>query len=608
MHDIRRILKLAARRLLIVSIFNTIVWTLTLAIAALLAIIVADRALGLGLGETTWRSLPLLAWLSIGALALGFTAGVLWALVIRKREAAVARVVDERAGLRESLSTALCVERNEDPWSRAVVESAADKARRVIVKDTIPIEGPRSWSIPTATAALLVLTFFLMPPLDLRGKRAEARAAEDARAEIESAKQDAREAEDKIREIMQRTNLTPDEEATDPDLEADITKPQTAESIRKDKIRKLTNLNEKLEKQLNSEEAKALDAMKEMMRRLTMPGQGELSEFAREMSRGNFDKARQELDKIAQKLSSGELTGDESEQLAKQMKNLASQLEQLANQKGTLEQMMQKAGVSPEQAKQLAANPQALQQALQNNKNLTEQQKQQLQEAAKAMQQAAAQCQGMGQAMSQMASSMSQSGMNQAGQQAMDAMSGQLSAMEMMQGDMQAISDAMSQCQSQMEKLGQCNGSQGWGQGQGQGQGMTSQWQPGSSMSQGAGSGGPGKGNGQGPQAQDADFMFQTEKANVENMGGAIIGSRYVFGEQIKGEASAAFGSAIEVAAEQANEEIANMNVDPQFRGPVQHYFGRLAERVKAEQAKTQTTQQSGSGASETETTETGDD
>ena len=129
-------------------------------------------------------------------------------------------------------------------------------------------------------------------------------------------------------------------------------------------------------------------------------------------------------------------------------------------------------------------------------------------------------------------------------------------------------------------------GGQGWGQCSGQGPGMTGQWQSGSSMSQGSGSGGPGRGNGEGPDSQATDFMLQREQAKVDNKGGAIIGSTYVFGEQIKGEAAAEFGAAIEVAGEQANEEILNMNVDPQFRAAVKHYYGRLEERVKAEQAK----------------------
>ncbi len=584
MQEIRRVLQTAARRLLVVSMLERVVWMLTLAFAGLAVFIMVDRVLGYGLTKgVTAGVLGLLARVGLAAIGGAVVGGVLWALLARKREAAVARIVDERAGLRESLSTALCVERDEDAWSRAVVESAAEKARRVIVRDAIPIEGPKSWPMPTAAAALLMLTFFLMPTLDLRGKQAEARAAAEAREEIKVAEQDARDAEQKLREIMQRTGLTLGDEKPDPELEADLAKPAKAEDIRKEAIRKLTKANEELGKKMASEEAKSLESMKEMMRRLTTPGQGELGEFARELSRGNFSKAKAELEKLAEKLSSGEMSEEQKEQVAQQMQNLAEQLQQLAQQQGALEQALQQAGMTPEQAKQAASSPQAMQQALQQAQNMSPEQKQQAQQMAQAMQQAASQCQGMGQAMSQMASGMSQSG--QPGQQGMDSMNGQLSSMEMMQQDMQSMSDAMSQCQSAMKKLGECNGSQGWGQCQSQGPGPTSPWQPGSSMSQGSGSGNAGKGNGEGPDAQASDFMLERQKANVQNQGGPIIGSREVFGEQLKGEALAEFGAAIQVAAEEADEEIQNMNVDPQYRELVKHYYGRLDERVKTEKA-----------------------
>ncbi|MDQ7013082.1 MAG: hypothetical protein Q9O74_04210 [Planctomycetota bacterium] len=587
MQDIRRVLQRAGRRLLVVRLFESWAWTITFAIAAVVLVIVVDRALALGLGESSWRSLPTMVWVGIGSLVLALGAGAVWSLLTRLREAGVARVVDERAGLRESLSTALCVERESDPWSRAVVESAADKAKRVVVRDAIPIDGPRAWRVPTGAIVVLILTFFLMPPLDLRGKRADAQAAADARQEIEAAVQDARDTEAQIREIMQRTGLGEDENAPDAELDADLTKPKTPEDIRKQAIRKLTDLNEKLGKQMQSDEAKSLEAVKDLMRRLTTPGQGELSEFARQLSRGNFDKARQELESLNQKLQNGELSQEQKEKLTEQMKNLAEQMQNLSEQQGALEQALQQAGVSPEQAKQLASNPQAMQQALEKNKNLNDAQKQQLQQMANAMQQAASQCQGMSQAMSQMASSMSQQS-GEGGQEAMDAMSGQLSAMEQMQAEMQGISDAMGQCQSQMAALGECSGGSGSGWAQGANKpGMTGKFSEGSSMSMGSGSGGPGKGNGAGPDAESADFFFKGEKANVQNQGGAVIASRYVFEEQVKGEARAEFSAAIEMAAEQAAEEIANMNVDPQFRSAVKHYYGRLGERVKAERATT---------------------
>jgi len=598
MQDIRRVLQVAARRLLVVRLFDSWAWTITFALGAMILLIVVDRSLALGLGEMSWRGMPMMAWAGIGSLGLALIAGAAWALITRPREAGVAHIVDERAGLRESLSTALCVERESDPWSKAVVESASDKARRVVVRDAIPIEGPSTWRIPTTAIVVLLLTFFLMPQFDLLGNRAEAQAAADARQEIEAAVQDARDTEAQIREIMQRTGLGEEENVPDAELDAELKKPTTPEEIRKQAIRKLTDLNEKLSKQMQSDEAKSLEAVKDLMRRMTTPGQGELSEFARQLSRGNFDKARQELESLNQKLQNGELSEEQKEQVQKQMENLAEQMQNLSEQQSAMQQALQQAGITPEQAKQLASNPQAMQQALQQNENLSDAQKQQLQQMANAMQQAASQCQGMSQAMSQMAQSMSQQGSQgqQGSQQAMDAMSGQLSTMEQMQAEMQAMSDAMGQCQSQMAALGECSGSSpgsGWAAST---PGKTGQFSEGSSMAQGSGSGGPGKGNGAGPDAETADFFYKGEKANVQNQGGAVIASRYVFEEQVKGEARAEFGAAIEQAAEQAAEEIANMNVDPQFRSAVKHYYGRLGERVKAEQAKTQPAKESTSG------------
>jgi hypothetical protein len=583
MHEIRRVLQAAARRLLLIRLLESCMWTATLAIGLLVGLIVADRALSLGLGQTAWRGLPFLAWAGLLALALASFGGGVWAVLTRPREAAVARVVDGRAGLRESLSTALCVEREGDAWSRAVVESAAERARRVVVRDALPIGAPPSWRFPTAGLVVLMLTFFLMPQLDLLGRRAEARAAAEAREEVQAAMQEAKSAEAQIREIMQRTGLSDEDEAADSELEADLTRPEKPDEIRKEALRKLTNLNERLAERLASEEAKALESVRDAMRRLTTPGQGELTEFARQLARGNFDKAREQLETLKSKLAQGELSEAQREQLARQAENLAKQLEQLAAKQGDLQQALRQAGVSAEQAKQLAANPQALSQALQNNPDLSDQQKQRLQQMAQAAQQAAGQCQSMSQAMSDLASAMASG--QQGGEQAMDAMSGQLSGLEQVQAEMAGLTDAMSAAQNKMNELGQCLGAEGWGQCEGGG--GLGQWSAGSSMGQGEGSGGPGQGKGDGPEAAPADFFFTPEKASVQTQQGAIIGSRYVFDEQIKGEARAEFGAAIERAAEQAAEEMANMNVDPQFRAAVKHYYGRLAERVKAEHADT---------------------
>ncbi len=578
MQEIRRVLKAAAGRLMVVRLIDRVVWSVSAVVVLLILAVVADRALVLG---WSWERLGM--W----GLAAGVVVGLVWTVLSRPDELTVARVVDERADLREALSTSLCVEKQDDAWSKAVVASAAEKAKSVVVKDAIPIEGPSHWKLPTALMVVLMVTVFLMPTLDLRGVRKRAQAQAEKQQEIAQALEQQNEADRMIREIMQKHDLNLKDEQIDPNLDDDLKKPESPEAIRKQAIKKLTNLTEALARKQESEQAKSLEALKDMMRQLRSPGEGELNEFSRQLSRGNFTKAQQELNNLARKLSEGKLNAAQQAVLKKQMATMARQLEKMAQNKSDVEQALKQAGMSAQQARKLAASPEALKKALEAMQNMSPEQKQKLIKMAKAMSQAGQQCQTMAQAMSQMAKGMGQQGMSQEGMKAMDAMSGQLSQMEMLSQDLQGANQAMAQALNQMKKLGQCNGSQSWCNSQCQGGPGNKPWQPGNSLSQGNGSGGKGgKGHGDGPESEEADFMFRHEKANVLTKGGPIIGSRYVYGEQIKGEAREAFAAAVEAASEQAAEDITTMNVDPQYRQAVKHYFGRLDERVKAQKAQ----------------------
>jgi hypothetical protein len=95
-------------------------------------------------------------------------------------------------------------------------------------------------------------------------------------------------------------------------------------------------------------------------------------------------------------------------------------------------------------------------------------------------------------------------------------------------------------------------------------------------MSQGGGSGGPGRGNGPSIAAQQEDYILRKEKANVTNQGGPIIGSTVVYGAQVRGEASARFGEAVDASAAVAAEAIETMRVPREYHDAVRHYFGRL--------------------------------
>ena len=576
MNEIRRVLREAERRLLLSGLLSTLVWALAAGLGVLALVVIVDRAFAIA---PRWGVIA--GVVGGGALALG----LVWAAARRVRGHAVARIVDERAGLRESLSTALCVERETDAWSRAVVESAVERARRVVVRDAIPIRSPRHWPAPVITGAALLLAWFLMPPLDLRGALARKQEAEEAQRELNEARADVAQAEQKIREMMARAGVEWSEDKPNEALDADLAKPKSAEDLRKDAIRKLTDAGEKLREKAEGEDAQKLDSLRDMMRQLRSPGEGPMTELSRQLARGNFEQARKELDEIKKQLESGDLDAKEREALASQLQNIGEQMEKLASQKSDLEQALKNAGVDPAQARQAAASPEAVRKLIEQAQNLSPEQKQQLQQLAQSMEQASRQCQGMGQSMRQMAQSMQGNAQGQQSSEAMDDLSSQLSQAEMMQMDMEAVQASMEMAAQQMASLGECMGGEAWSQCQGQGNkpGPTGQWRPGASQSSGTGSGGPGKGNGEGPDSQSADFMYRREKANVANTGGPIIGSRFVFGEQVKGEATEAFAEVVQAASAEAAEAITTMNVEPQFRESVKHYFGRLEERVRAE-------------------------
>src|SRR4051794_9615317 len=108
MNEVRRVVRLAAWRLWLLDVLRTLAVTATGALALVLIARIVERVLGL-----TARFAPL--WLPVGLGIAGAAVGtaVLWATFRRRRQLAVAVELDERAGLRESLSTALYVNKSE---------------------------------------------------------------------------------------------------------------------------------------------------------------------------------------------------------------------------------------------------------------------------------------------------------------------------------------------------------------------------------------------------------------------------------------------------------------------------------------------------------------
>ena len=600
MNDIRRALGHAAWRLNLLALFRHLAIAATAALVVLIGARLAQRLFAL---EMAWN------WWFIGAPVAAVVGAIAWTFITRPRPARVARTLDERADLRESISTALIVEGRDDPWSSLVMDTARERAKGVKVREAIPIEAPRYWPVPLCTAMALLIVWITVPNMDLLGLLEKREIAANQQQESIQAHAEAQQAEQRVREAMARAGLRPTDERGENDPRLPEASERTPEEVRRESVRSLTNMVDQIREMQTGERAQQLENLQQQMRQLRQPGPGPLNEFTRELARGNFEEAQRQLEEMMRGLAAGEMTPEQREQLEQQMRNLSQQLQENAQNQARLEQAMRNAGMTAEQARQMAQqmqqmSPQQMQQAIQQaaqqmqqqtGQQMSQQQQQQLQQMAQAMQQASQQCQNMGQSMQQMAQAMQgqqgqqgEPGMGEGGMQAMQQMLDQMSQMQQMAGEMNNLDSAMNEAMAQLAAMGSgaCQGGEGdkdkdrlaalWDQ-------ESTNWSEGETQGRtGSGvGGGPGQGDGgRGPSGGE-DGTLERHRSNVRNTGqGPVIASSLVEGIGIRGDSVAEFQAVAETASNAAAEALETRQVPREYRRSVQAYFGRLAEEA----------------------------
>ncbi|MBX3382464.1 MAG: hypothetical protein KF864_03040 [Phycisphaeraceae bacterium] len=578
MTQIRKVVGAAARRLWLIELLRTLCITAAAVLGLLIAARIVQQVFAV---EFPWR---VILW---GALGLTLLVGLAWSMVVRAKDLAAARVLDERAGLRESLSTALCVWNSQDPWARAVVESAEERARGLDVRGALPIESPRAWPAPLAAAIVFALVWQFLPVFDVLKVKAQRVANEERVRAVVEAKTDIEEQRRDLAEALAKARLEHLLDNLNNDSEKDARRPEDLDpdALRREEMRRLTSLTEKLENEKAGEKAQQVESLKETMRQIRQNSDGPLNEFTRAMSRGDFQRAQQQLQSLQQQIENNALSPEDKAKAQQQLSSMADQLKKLADAEQEVARQLEKAGVDSKTAKDLAraaaSNPQDLQRALEQAQNLTPEQKERLQKMAQAAAQACKQAGSMSQSMSKMAQCMNEDGMSGEGMSAMSDLADQLSDAEMMQEDMQNVEAALARARKQMQATAQCLGGQCEGDGDSDTFAM-GQWREGDDRNLGAGSGGPGLGQGApSPQAEAADFMLKKEKANVQTQGGPIIGTRLVFGEQIRGQSAAEFAEVVETGMREAAEAMETMQIPREFHEPIKHYFGTVQAKVK---------------------------
>jgi hypothetical protein len=550
MDDIRSLLRIAARRVEMSLLLSKLHESALVAACIALALMIADRLPAASF--VPWMLvLPGLALLTIIA------AIILWSRE-RKDEKAIALMVDERLDLREKLSTALHVQDRDDAFARAAVEDAVVAARdprhREIAKRRFTIEGPRGWWASPLVILLVVIVSFL-PAMDVFSRE------QTESPDVTAVRHEVAETLDAVvREISELPELS-NELA---DLLGDLTKdatdrdtPRSPEQIRRDAIKRVTDLNERLEEILTGERGKTSDALNKAMRELNPPKDGEAREFAEALAAGDFSAAKKALEEMLAKLESGDLDAEQVEKLAEQLKDIADQLEKLAQQQQELEDALRRAGMDP----QLANNPDALKEAIENNPNLNEQQKQQLQQMAQAQQAAQRMCQGLAGACNNLAQAMQAGNAGQAGSE----LGQQLNELEQMQQLLQQAQAAANACR------GGC---------QGMGQGLSLQQM----MMPGGGSGG-GRGEQDNPGQRGVaptptrTRIEQAQSQTVDD--GDIIARMLIDGPQVIGESRVTPSQIVAEVAEGFEEGITEDHLPRKYHDAQKRYFGELERRAR---------------------------
>ncbi|MBN8598545.1 MAG: hypothetical protein J0L78_12815 [Planctomycetes bacterium] len=587
MQHIKGAVRAATVRLFIVGFLARFVKLVTAAVVALFLATLLDRLLGVAIDWKIWFA---------AAAGAAFVIALVWSIVQRHRELGAARVLDERAGLRESLSTALCVSNSQDSWAKAVVLNAEEKARGLRVSRAIPIEAPQRWYVPVFAALGVAILWMSLPRYDLLGMFAKREETTAHTNEIVQVKAEVKAKEEKLAEMMAKAGVELKKEGED-DSAPKPTNDINPDEIRRAAVKRLTDVNDRLNQLQNSERQQQLQGLQDQLKQLKQPGPGPLQELTRNLAKGDFAKAQQNLAELQKKLESSALSPQEKEQLKAQLDGLAKQMQEQSAKQEELKNMLQQAGLDKKTAEQLAKqaaqNPEAVKKALEQLKNMPPEQKKKLVESAMSACKSMGQCENMGKSMSQMGQAMSKEGMSEAGRSAMQQLGEQMSEMEQMAQESQALAAAASEAKHQLKEMGgqcenpgECEGCKKGGQCKG-GNCKNGMWHLSDGDGKGGRKAGTGKGHGEAPE-QASDYRTEKRKSESKSQAGPIIGTRLVYGEQVRGESAAEFASAVETAKGNAAEALETMRVPREYQDAVQSYFGTLEKKAADSKSKAQ--------------------
>lgn len=538
----------ARRRLMLQRFGIWFSWSLFAGLLVAVAATLAPKVGAMRVDPQVWF------WGWIGGSALGgLLVAVLGAWIKGPSLDVAAQEVDRRFGLRERLSSSLSLTAmdRETPAGRALLADAERRAQHLEIPEHFALRAHPRGLLPLLPVALLAVIFFVPNATEAPGK-----VAKNGSADVRQVKNATEQLKKQLEQRRKTAEAKGLEDANDlfKQIEAGVDQLQSKEAAdRKEALVKLNELKEQIEKK--REELGGADQLKNNLSNMKKIDQGPGDKMAKQLEKGEFGKASEELRQLAQQLKSGDMSPEQQKQLEKQIEQMQKQLDKLAerhqNAKQELEKQIDKAKQEGDM-QQAAKLQEKLDQLKQQDQGM-----QKMQKMAEAMQKAAEKM---------------QQGDPQGAAQEMEQMADQLDKMQAEMEQLQEMESTLDQLDQAKEAMrcDKCDG-EGCQACQGQGNKKSDQWKE----QDGA------KGSGQGAGRRDiTDDETNTYDSQVRDKAraGKAIASGTADGPNRKGVTQESIKEAIQAGATEKSDPLEDRPLPRAEREHTRAYFDQLRD------------------------------
>ena len=542
MKPLDHLLRRAGRRLLGQSWLNGLTVSLTIFLG-LAAVILAAPKLGLvnPLPADPWQILLL-------AAILGFLVSGIVAYLRRPNRLRTALAVDEAFQLKDRISSVVNLpeDLSKTPAGYCLLAETEREIEHLDLSAGLLIQRPRRFWMPLLPLALSLIVLFLPEYVQKALKAGPSVSTPDPEV-VKKSEDLAKKLAEKRKSQAQKVSAPTAELMAELQKAAeDLAKSPPAE--KSDALAALNELSDAVrerQKQMGSVEKMAA----QLQQMKNMASDGPADEFAKDLAKGQFNDAAEELKSLVEKAQNGKLSDQDRQQLQKQLGEMAKQLEKMANldeKKQQLDEALKNGGLSKEQYQEEMAK---LNQQAGNMKQL-QQLAQQMQAAEQAMQ---------------------QGNMQKAGDSLKQAQQ-QLQQMAQEMSEMQTLDEALADLQQAKDGMSQDGDGNQLGDGMNLSNmlgGMPSDMQNGSGLNRG-------QGQGDRPEAPDRTSAYDTRVKMDLSKGKFQLKGYGEPGKQSSGR-SVIEGSEIEAASSEATADaLANQRIPRRLQTNVRDYFDKI--------------------------------